>query len=105
MTSLRGSCRRLRVAHVSLGLDVGGQERLLVEFARHADRTRFDLMFISMTGRGKLAPAIEAMGWPVVALDGQPGLRPRMVLRLARLMQRERCDLVHTHDDKPLLYS
>ena len=27
-----------RVVHVSFGLDVGGQEKLLVEFARHADR-------------------------------------------------------------------
>ena len=32
-----------RVVHLSLGLDVGGQEKLLVEFARHADRQRFDL--------------------------------------------------------------
>jgi glycosyltransferase involved in cell wall biosynthesis len=97
--------RRLRVAHVSLGLDVGGQERLLVELARHADRKRFDLSFISLTGRGKLAQTIEALGWQVFALDEPPGLRPRMVSRLARLFCRQGLSVIHTHDDKPLLYS
>ena len=28
--------QRLRVIHVTHGLDMGGQEKLLVEFARHA---------------------------------------------------------------------
>jgi glycosyltransferase involved in cell wall biosynthesis len=87
-----------------MGLDVGGQERLLVEFARHADRARFNLVFISLTGRGKLARTIEDLGWPVFALEAGPGLRPRMVCRLVHLLRRQSCDVVHTHDDKPLLY-
>lgn len=37
------SLRRLRVAHISQSLEIGGQERLMVEFARHRDRDRFDL--------------------------------------------------------------
>jgi glycosyltransferase involved in cell wall biosynthesis len=92
------------VAHVSLGLDVGGQERLLVEFARHADRARFALIFVSLTGRGKLAETIEALGWPVLALEEPCGLRPRLIPRLAALFRRLACDVIHSHDDKPLLY-
>jgi sugar transferase (PEP-CTERM/EpsH1 system associated) len=95
---------RRRVAHVTLGLDVGGQEKLLVEFARHADPSRFDLCFISLTGRGRLAAEIERQGWPVLTLDAPPGIRPALILRLARLFRRLRLDVVHTHDDKPLLY-
>lgn len=97
--------RRLRIAHVSLGLDVGGQEKLLVEFARLADRRRFELHFISLTTRGALAPAIEEHGWPVTTLEGQPGIRPGLIWALTRLFRRERFDVVHTHDDRPLLYS
>jgi glycosyltransferase involved in cell wall biosynthesis len=96
---------RARVAHVTLGLDVGGQEKLLVEFARHADRSRFDLLFVSLTTRGTLAADIEACGWPVVALEEPAGLRPGMVLRLAGLFRRKRVAVVHTHDDKPLIYA
>jgi len=104
MSGLSCHCRSLRVAHVSLGLDVGGQERLLVEFARHADRGRHNLVFVSLSGRGKLAQAIEKLDWPVLALDEPPGLRPRMILRLARVFRDHEIDVVHTHDDKPLLY-
>jgi glycosyltransferase involved in cell wall biosynthesis len=94
----------LRVAHVTLGLDVGGQEKLLVEFARHADRESFDLCFVSLTDRGRLADQIEEYGWPVLALREPPGLRPGIGVRLARLFRRERIDVIHTHDERPLIY-
>ena len=95
---------RLRVAHVTLGLDVGGQEKLLVEFARHADRRRFDLQFVSLGGRGVLAGDLEAHGWPVVALGEPTGFRPGLVSRLARLFRAGRIDVVHTHDERPHIY-
>ncbi len=96
---------RLQIAHVTRSLDVGGQEKLLVEFARHADHARHALTFVSLTGRGRLADSLEALGGRVIALDERPGVRPGMVWRLRRLFRRERFDVVHTHDDKPLLYA
>jgi glycosyltransferase involved in cell wall biosynthesis len=95
----------LRIAHVSLQLDVGGMEKLLVEFARCADRERFDLQFISLGGRGAVADQIESFGWPVVALGEPSGLRPALVLRLAEQFRRLRPDVVHTHNTKPLMYA
>ena len=95
---------RLRVAHVTLGLDVGGQEKLLVEFARCADRRRFDLCFVSLGGRGVLAGDLEAYGWSVEALGEPFGFRPGLVLRLARLFRERRIDVVHTHDERPHVY-
>ena len=95
---------RHRVAHITLGLATGGQEKLLVEFARRADRERFDLVFVSLTNRGLLAETIESHGWPVVALDAPGGLRPSLVWRLRRLFRERKIDIVHTHDDRPLIY-
>ena len=46
---------RLHIAHITLGLDIGGQEKLLVEFARHTDPARCALTFVSLSGRGRLA--------------------------------------------------
>jgi glycosyltransferase involved in cell wall biosynthesis len=96
--------RPLTVVHLTLGLDVGGQEKLLVEFARHADRRRFALHFVSLTTRGALAGDLEACGWPVTALDAPSGLRPGLVAALARLLRRLRADVVHTHDDRPNIH-
>ena len=51
----------LRIAHVAPGLDMGGLEKVLVELARHTDRSRFDLTFVSLDGRGILADEIEGV--------------------------------------------
>jgi glycosyltransferase involved in cell wall biosynthesis len=93
----------LRIFHITGCLDVGGQEKLLVEFARHADRRRFALHFVSLAGRGPLASDLESLGWPVTTLDAPRGLRPILVLRLARLFRE--ADVIHTHNDRPLIYA
>lgn len=51
--------RVLRIEHVALQLNRCGLDKLLVEFARHADRSRFDLRFISITGLCGLGDEIE----------------------------------------------
>jgi glycosyltransferase involved in cell wall biosynthesis len=93
------------VAHVTFGLDVGGQEKLLIEFARHAEPGRFDLRFISIGSRGVLAGEIEALGYPVTALGVPSGLHPSLIVRLARSFRRWRPDVVHTHDPRALFYA
>ncbi len=95
----------VKVVHVSFGLDVGGQEKLLVEFARHSDRARFDLRFISLGSRGRLADDIEALGWPVTALCAPSGLRPRLIVKLALLFRRWEPAVDHTHDHRSLFYA
>ncbi|MGO9919334.1 MAG: hypothetical protein ACLQIB_32120, partial [Isosphaeraceae bacterium] len=52
----------IRVVHVTFGLAVGGQEKLLVELARHVDRSRFALTFVSLGDRGDLAGDLETCG-------------------------------------------
>jgi sugar transferase (PEP-CTERM/EpsH1 system associated) len=101
----RISDRVARVAHVTFGLDVGGQEKLLVEFANRADRVGFDLRFISLGDRGPLADDIEAAGWSVTALGVPHGLRPSLITKLARFFLRWRTDVVHTHDQRALFYA
>jgi glycosyltransferase involved in cell wall biosynthesis len=94
----------VHVIHISFGLAVGGQEKLLVELARHSDRNRFDLTVVSLGGRGELAAEIESCGAQVVAMGKPSGLRPSLVYELARLFQRLRADVVHAHDHRALFY-
>src|SRR2546425_6855301 len=97
--------RRLRVVHITGCLDMGGQEKLLVEFAKHANRDRFELRFVSLGTRGILADELEAQGSPVTALDIGPGVDLRLPWRLARLFRGWKADVIHTHNDRPLLYA
>ena len=93
-----------RVVHLTHALAIGGLEKLLVEFARHTDRGRFELKFVSFSGRGALADDIEALGWPVITMDQPEGLRPGAVLRIANLLRTWKADVLHTHDPKTLIY-
>jgi glycosyltransferase involved in cell wall biosynthesis len=96
--------RRLNVAHLTHSLDMGGAEKLLVEFARHTDRRRFNPCVVSLTTRGVLADEIEATGCPVIALDAGNGFRPGLFFKLAQLFRQRQIDVVHTHDDRPHIY-
>ncbi|HWG41391.1 MAG TPA: glycosyltransferase [Gemmataceae bacterium] len=96
--------RRLRVVHLTPGLDMGGLEKLLVEFARHTDCQRFALRFVSLAGRGVLAEDIEACGWPVAALEAADGFHLGLIPRLSRLLRHWQADVIHTHDDRAHIY-
>ena len=96
--------RKTRVTHVILQLHTGGMEKLLVEFARHADRDRFDLRFVCIGGHGQVAAEIAGCDWPVICLGYPPGLRPDLIVGLARQFAAGRADVVHTHNNVPLIY-
>lgn len=93
-----------RVVHISLGTHVGGMERLLVEFARFADRPRFALSFVSLQACGPVASELRRLQCDVHSLEKPPGLRATTVLRLARLLRRLRPEIVHTHNASAYLY-
>jgi glycosyltransferase involved in cell wall biosynthesis len=99
------TARRFRVAHVTLGLEMGGQEKLLVEMARHRDQERFDVEVIVLGRRGLLADEIEGLGVPVTALAAGEGVRPGLVARLAWHFWRRGTHAVHTHDERPHIHA
>lgn len=88
---------RLSVLYVIWSLQMGGAERVVADLARHLDRRLFRPLVCCLNFKGRLAEALEADGVPVFALDKRPKLDLRVLVRLVRLMRRERVDVVHTH--------
>ncbi|NOX53304.1 MAG: glycosyltransferase [Planctomycetes bacterium] len=92
-----GSGRLLRVCHVSMTLQTGGLERLLVDFGRFCDRSRFELCFVALDEMGQPAKELRELGWSVVSVKSAGG-RTRRIQALAELFRAERVDLVHSHN-------
>lgn len=104
MARLEVRNHRIRVMHLTFGFNVGGLERLLIDIARHVDRERVELRFVSLGSCGTLSAEIKRNGWPVTGLEFTTGISPAVVLRLARLLRASRPHILHTHNTGPLIY-
>ncbi len=96
---------KIRVVHVVPQLEMGGLEKLMIEFAKHVDRERFVIHFISLGNRGLPAAAIESLGWPLEVYSRPFGLKLDIFLKLVKDLKRLRPDVVHSHNNRPMVYA
>ena len=94
----------VKVAHVVLGLNVGGLERVVLRLLERLDRTRFAPIVCALDEPGELAPELARLHVPLLMVPRAPGLDFGLTVRLSRLLARERVELVHTHNTSPHLY-
>lgn len=88
----------IRVLWLTKGLGPGGAERLLVSFARVADRERFDLRAAYLLPwKNHLVAQLADLGVPAACLDGGREADLRWVGRLRELVRAARIDVVHVH--------
>lgn len=87
----------MRTVHVITSLNAGGAEAMLHKLLAAQVRGAHETSVVSLTDVGPLGARIQALGIPVVALGmapGRPG--PAGVVRLLRVLRRERPELVQT---------
>ena len=88
----------IRVLWLTKGLGPGGAERLLVSFARVADRERFDLRAAYLLPwKDHLVAQLADLEVPAVCLDSGREADLRWVRRLRELVRAARIDVVHVH--------
>lgn len=87
----------IRVMHLIVGLGTGGAEINLHRLVKGMDRSRFENIVVSMLSPGPVGAAITESGVLVLSIDITPGVPdPRAVIRLARLLNRYKPDLLQT---------
>ena len=88
----------IRVLWLIKGLGPGGAERLLVSSARVRNATDFDIeVGYVLPEKSELASDLENLGIPVHCFRGGRDFDPRWAVRLRRLLQERRYDVVHVH--------
>ncbi|RBY96244.1 glycosyl transferase [Blastococcus sp. TF02-8] len=91
----------MKVLHVITGLAAGGAEtqlRLLLQHSRH------EASVVALYNAGIVAEQLRADGVPVTDLGMRSNKQVGAVLRLARLIRRERVDVVHVHLYRASIY-
>jgi glycosyltransferase involved in cell wall biosynthesis len=91
------------IYQVVLRLACGGLEKMVVHLAQALDPARFRVTVCCLEEPGELAVELEGTGIPVVSLAKQ-GLDPRVFVRLAHRLRRDKVRVVHTHNPGAHLY-
>ncbi len=97
--------RPVKVAYILPNVESGGTERHVFALARRIDRSRFDLSLITTAGGGSLHDDFAALLPVTVFGDPRKGRRfrtgpleqLRTIARAARLLRRDRPDIVHAY--------
>jgi len=96
---------RPRVAHVTLSLDCGGLERVVVGLAREFVHLDHPCAVACLEQAGSLASQAEDAGASVVAFGKRPGFRPEIFRPLEAWLLDWKPDVLHTHQVGALLYA
>jgi sugar transferase (PEP-CTERM/EpsH1 system associated) len=92
------------ICQVLHGLEIGGAEVLAARLARRLGRS-FRFRFVCLDEVGTLGRALADEEFGVWLLNRKSGLDAGCAWRLARLVSRERVDLLHVHQYTPFVYA
>src|SRR4051812_1962026 len=86
----------MTIAHLVIGGDIAGGQLIALAFARAARRRGDRVVFLS-PARGPFTELVEREGMDVQLVDLSRTFRIAGAWRLARLLRRNRVDVLHTH--------
>ena len=89
--------KRIKVLHIVYSLQIGGAERVVTNYALHHTREIYEPVVVALTEGGPLEEDLRAAGVRVYILGKRLGFDPRVILKLARIMQKEKSQIVHVH--------
>jgi sugar transferase (PEP-CTERM/EpsH1 system associated) len=92
----------VRIVHVVHSLDLGGQERLIMNLSRELQARGHEPVVVSLTSGGELAKEFGDI--QIEEVPRAPGVALDLVPRLTRLFHELHPDAVHTHNPSPMLY-
>jgi sugar transferase (PEP-CTERM/EpsH1 system associated) len=95
---------RATICQVLHSLQVGGAEVLAARLARRLQGS-YRFLFVCLDHLGTLGQELRDEGFAVEVLNRRPGLDWRSMLRLSRLLRRQRVSLVHAHQYTPFFYA
>lgn len=93
------------ILHIILSLDIGGAEKLVVNFVEDTNQNMFNTMVCCLDNVGKLGEELIAKGFEVIALGRKPGIDWRLIFRLGKLLREKKIDVIHAHQYTPYFYA
>lgn len=96
---------KINILYVINSLNNGGAETLAIRLAEMIDCKRFNLYVCSLSDIGPLRDTIKSRNIPFVTLGKNEGKDIRVAFKLRKILKKLNIDIIHTHNQGPLLYS
>ena len=90
----------MQIAH---DLAIGGLQQVVVNICKTIDRAKFDISVLCLRSLGEFVPEVEKMGIKVFCLPQKKGTDYFSFLKVAKILRRERIEVIHTHNTQPFI--
>lgn len=94
---LSGNSCKIKVLHVTVGLDIGGAEVLLTRLTPKLDSRKYDVTVCGLKKWGIIGDRLSENGIKVVALNGSGKFIFGVLFKLFNLIRKNRYDIVQSH--------
>ncbi len=95
---------KINLLYIINSMNNGGAEVLAIRLAKKLDKSKFNPIICSLSDEGPLKDVLIRSGIPFHVLGKKEGKDLGLIFRLRRLISREKIDILHTHNQGPLLY-
>ncbi|MBF0117235.1 MAG: glycosyltransferase [Desulfobacterales bacterium] len=95
----------LKIAHITLTMDAGGIEQLILNMAKSIDRKQFEFSIVCLDGGGLLLHQIKELGCKTFVLKRSPGLDIKLICKLIQLFRSQKFHIIHAHNQAALFYA
>lgn len=94
----------MNICYIITGLEPGGAEKLVLDFARKIGESNHRCIVCSLFGKGKLWEDTQMRNVEVIFLSRKSKRNPLIIFSLYRILKRIKADIVHTHLIHATLY-
>ncbi len=96
------SHRKTRIMQITHDLAIGGLQQVVVNICRTINKEKFDISVLCLRELGEFVPDVEKIGIKVFYLPQKNiGTDYFAFLKVANILNRERIDVIHTHNTQP----
>jgi glycosyltransferase involved in cell wall biosynthesis len=88
---------KVRVLQATVGLGLGGAEKVMALLAGGLDRNRYEVEALALKGWGPAGDRLKGAGVPVTALGGRGLWDPSVLGRARRFLKERAFDVIHAH--------
>ncbi|MDA3832674.1 MAG: glycosyltransferase [Spirochaetales bacterium] len=97
--------KKLRIAHITLSMGVGGIESLILNLCESMEGENLHFTVVCLDEGGQLLQRVKDIGAEAIVMERKPGLDVGLIFELVSLFRRRKFDVIHSHNQACAFYA